>query len=56
MWFRFITAIDNLLERVKYWHELSKWEKQKRKEGFPKEWFVEDSKEYKGNPNFAGDD
>ena len=28
-----------MVKRIKYWFELWKWERQKRKEGFPKEWF-----------------
>ena len=40
---------------IKFWLELRKWERQKRKEGFPKEWFEED-KDYRGNPNWSGDD
>ena len=31
-----------MVKRIKYWFELWKWERQKRKEGFPKEWFDED--------------
>ena len=47
---------ERILDRIKFWLELRKWERQKRKEGFPKEWFEDDPKDYKGNPNFAGDD
>ena len=31
-----------ILERIKFWLELRKWEKEKRKEGFPAEWFRDD--------------
>ncbi len=31
--------IKKILERIKFWFMLRKWEKEKRKEGFPKEWF-----------------
>jgi len=31
-----------VVKRIKYWFELWKWERQKRKEGFPKEWFEEE--------------
>lgn len=49
--------IKILIDRIKYWVELYLWEQEKKKEGFPKEWFEDlPSKEYKGNPNFAGDD
>lgn len=30
---------ERIIERIKFWLELRKWEKQKSKEGFPKEWF-----------------
>lgn len=30
---------ERIIERIKFWLELRRWEKQKRKEGFPKEWF-----------------
>ena len=30
---------ERIIERIKFWLELRKWERQKRKEGFPKEWF-----------------
>jgi hypothetical protein len=33
---------DKLIERIKFSYQLWKWEKQKRKEGFPKEWFEEE--------------
>lgn len=32
-----------MVKRIKYWFELWKWERQKRKEGFPKEWFQDDN-------------
>jgi hypothetical protein len=31
-----------MFERLKYSYELWKWERVKRKEGFPKEWFDEE--------------
>ena len=31
--------VAKIIERLKYSYELWKWERQKRKEGFPKEWF-----------------
>ncbi len=31
--------MKKILERIKFWFMLRKWEKEKRKEGFPKEWF-----------------
>ena len=31
-----------MFERLKYSYELWKWERVKRKEGFPKEWFEEE--------------
>ena len=34
--------VAKIIERLKYSYELWKWERQKRKEGFPKEWFDED--------------
>ena len=34
--------VAKIIERLKYSYELWKWEREKRKEGFPKEWF-EDS-------------
>ena len=34
--------VTKIIERLKYSYELWKWERQKRKEGFPKEWFDED--------------
>ena len=32
-----------MVKRIKYWFELWKWERQKRKEGFPIEWFQDDN-------------
>ena len=34
--------VAKIIERLKYSYELWKWEREKRKEGFPSEWF-EDS-------------
>jgi len=34
--------IELLIQRIKYWFELWRWERLKRKEGFPKEWFEND--------------
>ena len=63
--------VAKIIERLKYSYELWKWERQKRKEGFPKEWFDEDVarvdeiqadlkdelyKNYRGNPNWSSDD
>ena len=31
--------VAKIIERLKYSFELWKWERQKREEGFPKEWF-----------------
>ena len=31
--------VERIIERIKFLLELRKWEKEKRKEGFPKEWF-----------------
>lgn len=31
--------MKKILERIKFWFMLRKWEKEKRREGFPKEWF-----------------
>ena len=31
--------VAKIIERLKYSFELWNWERQKRKEGFPKEWF-----------------
>ena len=66
---------ERILDRIKFWLELRKWERQKRKEGFPEEWLIKKGyivarklyltmddlyqdilDEYKGNPNWAGDD
>lgn len=41
--------------RLDYYVEAKEWELEQRRHSFPKEWF-EDDKDYKGNPNFAGDD
>lgn len=45
MWFRIKSAIKYLTERIKYSMELYLWEQEKKKEGFPKEWFedIDDS-------------
>jgi len=32
-------VVERIIERIKFLLELRKWEKEKRKEGFPKEWF-----------------
>lgn len=42
--------------RLDYYVEAKEWELEQRRHSFPKEWFVDDDKDYKGNPNFAGDD
>lgn len=47
--------LDLFIDRQMYSLELWKWEREKRKEGFPKEWF-EDDKDYGGNPNWSSDD
>ena len=31
--------MKKILERIRFWFVLYKWEKEKRREGFPKEWF-----------------
>ena len=31
--------MKKILERIRFWIINYKWEKEKRKEGFPKEWF-----------------
>lgn len=41
MWFWLKLILKETVNRINYWLELSKWEKKKRKEGFPKEWFRE---------------
>tara|TARA_Y100000004_G_scaffold195169_1_gene261533 strand:- start:154 stop:306 length:153 start_codon:yes stop_codon:yes gene_type:complete len=33
--------MKELLERIKFSFQLWKWEREKRKEGFPKEWFYD---------------
>ena len=54
--------VAKIIERLKYSFELWNWERQKRKEGFPKEWFeiiediTEEDKDYRGNPNWSSDD
>ena len=35
--------MEEQIKRIKFWLELRKWEKEKRKEGFPKEWFQDDN-------------
>ncbi len=46
MWFWFSSTIkkllDSLIDRVIFNYEMWKWEKDKRSEGFPKEWFEEE--------------
>jgi len=46
MWFWFSSTIkqflDSLIERVIFSYEMWKWEKDKRSEGFPEEWFEEE--------------
>jgi hypothetical protein len=42
--------------RLDYYVEAKEWELEQRRNSFPKEWFVDDDKDYKGNPNFLGDD
>ena len=46
MWFWFSSTIkkllDSLIDRVIFSYEMWKWEKDKRSEGFPKEWFEEE--------------
>lgn len=34
--------MEERIKRIKFWFELRKWEREKRKEGFPKEWFEDD--------------
>ena len=34
--------MEERIKRIKFWFELRKWEKEKRKEGFPKAWFEEE--------------
>jgi len=36
------SQVEERIERIKFWLELRKWEREKRKEGFPKEWFEEE--------------
>ena len=41
--FKYINSLlDEWIDRLMYMNELRQWEAQKRKEGFPKEWFEED--------------
>ena len=41
--FKYIDSLlDEWIDRLMYMNELRQWEAQKRKEGFPKEWFEED--------------
>lgn len=35
--------LDTFIERSMYNLEMWKWEREKRKEGFPKEWFEDDN-------------
>ena len=39
MWFWLKSTLKDIKIRIEYWFELSSWEKLKRKEGFPEEWF-----------------
>jgi len=40
--FKYINSLlDEWIDRLMYMNELRQWEAQKRKEGFPKEWFEE---------------
>jgi len=42
--FRYINKLtDEAIDRLMYIRELREWEKEKRKEGFPKEWFEDES-------------
>ena len=34
--------LDEFIDRLMYINELREWEAEKRKEGFPKEWFEEE--------------
>ena len=38
-----VKMAERILDRIKFWLELRKWERQKRKEGFPIEWFQDDN-------------
>ena len=54
---KIIDKISNwFIVRLDYYVEVKEWELEQRRHSFPKEWFVDDDKDYKGNPNFAGDD
>ena len=33
--------VAKIIERIKYSIQMWKWEREKRKEGFPKEWFYD---------------
>ena len=48
--------LDVAIDRLMYNLEMWKWEREKRLEGFPKEWFEDDDKDYGGNPNWSSDD
>ena len=49
--------MDKLIQRIKFSIQLWRWEQEKRKEGFPQEWFEDiPNDNYRGNPNWAGDD
>jgi hypothetical protein len=37
-----IFLADKLIQRIKFSWSLWKWEREKRKEGFPAEWFLTD--------------
>lgn len=52
-----ISTVCNFISiRMDYYVETKQHEWEVRHKTFPKEWFVDDDKDYKGNPNFAGDD
>lgn len=46
MWFWVKSTINNLLdkliERIMFNYDLWKWEREKRNQGFPREWFEEE--------------
>lgn len=54
---KFISNVCNFISiRLDYYVEIKQYELEKRKE-LPIEWFVDDDKkDYRGNPNFHGDD
>ena len=54
---KFISNVCNFISiRLDYYVEVKQYEIEKRKE-LPIEWFVyDDKKDYRGNPNFHGDD